>query len=113
MPLDVRRAYCAPYDSWANRIAVLRFVQDIPLAPSDPSYSVISETENGLGCFRETPMLICWGERDFVFDRDYLNEWIRRFPRATVRRFPDAGHYVLEDAAEEMIPLIRDFLTRT
>ena len=32
---DVRDAYLAPYDSWANRIAVLRFVQDIPLRPGD------------------------------------------------------------------------------
>ena len=26
------RAYVAPYDSWAHRMAILRFVQDIPLA---------------------------------------------------------------------------------
>jgi haloalkane dehalogenase len=55
-------------------------------------------------------MLICWGEKDFVFDRDFLDEWIRRFPEAQVQRFPDAGHYVLEDAAEEIIPLVQDFL---
>ena len=32
MPAAVRRAYLAPYDSWANRISTSRFVQDIPLA---------------------------------------------------------------------------------
>ncbi len=31
MPRDLRRAYVYPYDSWAHRIAILRFVQDIPL----------------------------------------------------------------------------------
>ena len=29
------QAYVAPYDSWNNRIAMLRFVQDIPLHPGD------------------------------------------------------------------------------
>ncbi len=33
---DLRDAYVAPYDSWANRIATLRFVQDIPLAARRP-----------------------------------------------------------------------------
>ena len=45
-------------------------------------------------------MLICWGERDFVFDHHFLAEWRRRFPEAEVHRFPDAGHYVLEDAGD-------------
>ena len=28
---EIRKAYTGPYDSWDNRIATLRFVQDIPL----------------------------------------------------------------------------------
>lgn len=112
MPTDARQGYLAPYDSWANRIGVLRFVQDIPLQPSDPSYATVSEVEARLEQFRETPMLIGWGERDFVFDVDFLHEWTRRFPQAETHRFPDAGHYILEDAGEEMIPLVRQFLER-
>ncbi|MEO7477907.1 MAG: alpha/beta fold hydrolase, partial [Lysobacteraceae bacterium] len=38
-----RRAYLAPFDSWANRIATLRFVQDIPLSPSDAAWSLVEE----------------------------------------------------------------------
>jgi haloalkane dehalogenase len=106
----VRDGYLAPYDSWQNRIAVLRFVQDIPLHPGDPSYDVLREVEDGLHRFRGVPMLICWGEKDFVFDRHFLDEWRRRFPEAEVHRFPDAGHYVLEDAGAEIVPLVRRFL---
>ena len=62
--------------------------------------------------FRDVPMLICWGEQDFVFDRHFLAEWRRRFPQAEVHRFADAGHYVLEDAGEQIIALVRDFLKR-
>ena len=110
LPAAVREAYLAPHDSWANRISVLRFVQDIPLAPADPSYPVVAAVEEGLARFRDTPMLICWGDRDFVFDHHFLAGWQRHFPDAEVRRFPDAGHYVLEDAGEEIIPLVSQFL---
>jgi cis-3-alkyl-4-acyloxetan-2-one decarboxylase len=107
---EVRRAYTAPYDSWANRIATLRFVQDIPLAPHDPSFALVRETAGRLESLRSRPMLICWGERDFVFGRHFLDEWIKRFPSAEVHRFHDAGHYVMEDAADRIVPLVRSFL---
>ena len=106
---DVRDAYLAPYDSWGNRAAVLRFVQDIPLAPDDPGYDLISGVAAGLEKFQQTPAMICWGEKDFIFDKDYLREWEKRMPNAAVHRFPDCGHYVLEDATEEILSLVRSF----
>jgi len=110
MPAEVRRGYLAPYDSWANRVAVLRFVQTIPLRPGDPGYDLVTEVQEGLHRFEGIPMLIGWGMRDFVFDRHFLAEWERRFPRAEVHRFEDAGHYVLEDAGDRIIPLVQNFL---
>lgn len=106
----IRRGYLYPYDSWHNRVAVHRFVQDIPLEPGDPSYAVVTEVEEGLGRFRDVPMLLLWGEKDFVFDRHFLKGWMERFPGAKVHSFPQAGHYVLEDEAEAIIPLVEEFL---
>ena len=113
MPKELRHAYRLPYDSWQNRIATLRFVQDIPLSPGDRSYELVSAGGRESSSFRDLPMLIFWGEKDFVFDRHFLAEWKRRFPKAEVHSFADAGHYILEDAAEEVIPLITSFLGRT
>jgi len=62
--------------------------------------------------FRNLPVLICWGDKDFVFDKHFLEEWTNIFPHAEVHRFPDCGHYVLEDATEEIIKLIQYFLIR-
>jgi haloalkane dehalogenase len=110
MPRGVRAAYLAPYDSWAHRIAVLRFVQDIPLGPGDRGFDLVTEVQSRLHELAGVPMLIAWGMKDFVFDAHFLDEWVRRFPAAEVHRFDEAGHYVLEDEAERIIPLVRAFL---
>jgi haloalkane dehalogenase len=108
----VKRAYLAPYDSWGNRIAVQRFVEDIPLKPGDRSWATVHEVSQKLEQFKAVPLLICWGRKDFVFDDAFLGEWRRRLPHADVHVFEDAGHYVLEDAHEEIVPLMRDFLAK-
>ncbi len=110
VPDEVRRAYRAPYDSWANRIATLRFVQDIPLKPGDRGYELISEVDAKLELFAETPALICWGAKDFVFDDHFLAGWQERWPHAQVNRYEDAGHYVMEDAADRIVPAVEEFL---
>lgn len=107
----VRRGLLSPYNSWANRIATLKFVEDIPLSPGDPSYNLARFADVNLHLLSNLPTLICWGMHDFVFDQDYLSEWQRRFTKAEVHRFEDAGHYLLEDAAEKVIPLVESFLT--
>ena len=56
------------------------------------------------------PKLICWGEHDFAFPLVFLAEWKRRFPDAEVHQFPDAGHYILEDIPQKVIPLTKNFL---
>jgi len=110
MPKAVAAGYLEPYDSWAHRIAVHRFVQDIPLEPTDRAYAIVQDTADSLPGLADKPMLIGWGLRDFVFDHRFLGEWVRRFPKADVHRFEDCGHFVLEDAGEELIELVRDFV---
>ncbi|MDJ0668678.1 MAG: alpha/beta fold hydrolase [Desulfobacterales bacterium] len=106
---DVRRGLVAPYDSPPNRIATLKFVQDIPLGPHDPSYALVASVDADLARLASIPMLILWGLHDFVFDRDYLAEWQRRFPQAEVHTFPTAGHYLLEDEPQAVGAIVRQF----
>lgn len=107
---EIRAQYLAPYDSWEHRLAVLRFVEDIPLAPGDPSYDTVQQVEARLSLLSDIPMLICWGDLDFIFDAHFLAEWQKRFPKATLHRFANAGHLVLEDAGEEIRGLVHSFL---
>jgi pimeloyl-ACP methyl ester carboxylesterase len=109
----VRRGYLAPYGSWRDRVAVLRFVQDIPLSPTHPSYGTLLSIEESLPRFRDRPMLLVWGEQDWCFTTEFLDEFQRRFPAAETLRLPDAGHYVFEDAPEPILARIQDFLARS
>lgn len=112
MTAKVRTGYLAPYDSYANRIANLRFVQDIPMTSEIPSYSVVQSIQSKLDRFRDHPVLIVWGKQDFCFDDHFLSRWKEYFPSAEVHEVPDAGHYVVEDAHERIIPWMEKFLAR-
>lgn len=114
MTREVRAGYLSPYGNWRDRIAIYRFVQDIPVTASHPTRATVDSIDRELGTFRDHPMLILWGARDFVFTvRDFLAGWQARFPHAEVHIFDDAGHYVVEDAYERILPLVEQFLGRT
>tara|TARA_R110001583_G_scaffold112917_3_gene263101 strand:+ start:39642 stop:40529 length:888 start_codon:yes stop_codon:yes gene_type:complete len=110
MPRDVRAAYVMPFNSWKNRISTLRFVQDIPLYEGDKSYQLVSDISQSLEQFKQLPTIICWGLKDFVFDKHFLEIWKEKLPQAQVHAFEDCGHYILEDASDEVIPLIEQFM---
>ncbi|MFB1014213.1 MAG: alpha/beta fold hydrolase [Alteromonadaceae bacterium] len=110
MTKEIRQAYVAPFNSWKNRISTLRFIQDIPLKPHDRNYQLVSDIEKCLPHFTKLPMMICWGLKDFVFDQHFLAVWQEKFPQAQVHTFEDCGHYILEDASEEVVPLVTNFV---
>lgn len=111
LPAAVRAGYLAPYDSWENRVAVHRFVRDIPLEANHPTRLTIDAIDAGLAQLADRPMRIYWGDQDFCFTtRHFLPEWQQRFPDAEVEIFEDAGHYVFEDAHERILPTLVPFL---
>ncbi len=110
---DVKRGYLLPYPTYRSRVAVHRFVQDIPTSRAHRTYEVVAAIDRGLEQLCDHPMIIFWGEQDFCFTTDYLEGWIRRFPQAEVHLFTDAGHLVVEDAHERILPLLQEFIAKT
>ncbi len=107
---EIKDGLLLPYDSWENRVAILRFVQDIPMTPRHPTWKLMQDIEAALPQFKNRKMMICWGMKDWCFDKSFLRTWREKFPDAEVNEFADAGHYVLEDAWEQIAPKISAFL---
>ena len=65
------------------------------------------------GYFRthQPRFLAIWGKNDPFFLPPGAEAFKRDIPQATVR-FLDTGHFALEDKADELVPLMRDFLAR-
>lgn len=113
-PLDAetKKGFLEPYNSWQNRQAIYEFVKDIPLKEGDPSYPTLKKTADNLSLLEEKPCLFLWGRKDFVFDDSILREWQRRWPQAEYKVFENAGHYVIEDAFDEIVPAVEHFFKK-
>lgn len=111
---ETAAAYLAPYNSWKNRVAIYRFVEDIPMNVGHRSYSTLVKIEQQLPFIRDalTPLLILWGGKDFCFNDHFYEGWKRRFPKAESHYFGDGGHYILEDKFREIEPIIQSFFSR-
>ena len=68
--------------------------------------------EDNLKQFKGLPILIIWGSEDFCFNIKFLNKWRELFPAAKVHEVCNAGHLVVEDASDEIIPWIEEFLKK-
>lgn len=114
MQKEIAAAYVKPYSSWRNRIGVHEFVKDIPMKPGHRSYQTLVDIEHYVDELVQEPppMAIIWGGKDFCFNRSFYDEWRRRFPTAENHYFDNYGHYILEDGAGRVEPIIGKFLSR-
>ncbi len=113
---SIASTYLKPYNSWKNRIAVHRFVKDIPLNSFHPSYATLEKVERGLEKIKDLqiPLLIIWGGKDFCFNDFFYKEWCERFPDAETHYFENGGHYIIEDEWESIKPIfLRYFVTES
>ncbi len=108
---QARAGLLAPYSNAHDRLATLRFVEDIPLSAKHPSWNRLVQVEEKLPLLAKTPMLLLWGDADFCFTPEFRATWQRHFPHAQVHAWNDVGHYVMEDAAERVLPLVERFLS--
>jgi haloalkane dehalogenase len=118
---SVAAGYLAPYISWANRRAVYGFVRDIPSPRRRVSPKLATESRRDSATWLETiegqlpsladrSALLIWGMRDWCFRPDCLDRFIEAWPQAEVHRLADVGHWVVEDAPEETLSIVKRFL---
>lgn len=110
LPTEVAAGLLAPYSNWANRIAIDQFVQDIPRTAAHRTWGLLEKVEAGLASLEQLPKALIWGMQDWCFRPDCLAKFIEHWPNAEVHRLADAGHYVLEDAPDQVGNIIARFL---
>jgi len=108
----VRAGLLAPYDNWENRVAIHQFVADIPASKRHPTWQTLADIESGLPTLDDRPIMAIWGMQDWCFTPACLDRFLAVFPDAEVHRLVDAGHYVIEDAHERIVPLVERFVTK-
>lgn len=86
-----------------SRVATFACVQEIKNA--GPFWNAQWEKVDRL---RSIPTLLCWGMKDRFFPPDLLERWREALPHAMVRTFPRSGHFVHEEATEELVSAMRD-----
>lgn len=108
---EARQGLTAPYRRRDGRLAVARFVADIPLSPKHPSYELLRQIDQKLaGALAVKPLALAWGLRDFVFNRTVFMDWRARFPQAPTLVLPEAGHYLMEDEPKKVVGFVSQFI---
>ncbi len=111
---SVRRAYLAPHRTWSSRTAILIFPREIPVTPDAHLSPFLAGVEERMHRLKDRPVFIAWAMRDPVFTPKFIDlYWKRTFPNAEVMPLTDAGHYLQEDAYEEILPALLHFLEST
>jgi haloalkane dehalogenase len=110
LPSDVEAGYLAPYCNWQRRQAVYDFVADIPASPSHPTWKDLEQLERNLPQLADRPIQLIWGMADWCFRPECLARFETIWPRAQIHRLAGVGHWVVEDACDEVIALINQFL---
>jgi pimeloyl-ACP methyl ester carboxylesterase len=107
---EVLDAYRAPFPTPESRLAMLCWSRDIPVSETDPSYAEMKCIEHDLPRFANIPILLLWGMKDPVLSEPVLRMWQRIYPDATTHEIDDASHFLQEDAPEQIVYWIKEFL---
>lgn len=106
----VYRAYTAPYSSAELRTGIRDFVEDIPIEDTHETFDRLADVATGLAALQHVPALLLWGAKDPVFSDAFLHDLIQRLPHASVHRYPNAGHQIIEDT--DAVDVIGTWITQ-
>lgn len=67
----------------------------------------LAEVEQGLGALRDRPALIVWPTKDIAFRVPERERWEELFADHETVMLEGAGHYIQEDAPDEIVAAIR------
>ena len=106
----VLRAYNAPFPSDEYYIGVLAWPKDIPVGEDHPSAKAMMHIRNNLDRLSDKDKILIWGMKDPIFPKWMTEWWNKIYPGIETHKIVSASHFLQEDAPEEIIALITQFL---
>jgi haloalkane dehalogenase len=104
LPKAVMDAYRGPFPSPESRRPVHIFPREIL-----GSRPFLAELERGLPAVADKPALLVWPTKDVAFKDPERRRWEALFPNHRTVLLEGAGHYIQEDAPEEIVAAIREW----
>lgn len=113
LPEAIAAGLNSPYDSWPNRVGIKNFVFDIPSNKDHKTWAVLAKLEKNLAILADKPIQLIWGMQDWCFRAECLEKFQQIFESARVKKIESAGHYVVEDATDEVAQTMEKFFNET
>lgn len=104
LPEAVMDAYRGPFPTPASRRATAVFPREIL-----DSRPFLAELERRLPELSDRPALLVWPTKDVAFRDPERRRWEALFPNHRTVLLDGAGHYIQEDAADEIVAAIRSW----
>jgi haloalkane dehalogenase len=102
----IHNHYIKALDKPAHRMAQFAYVK--AMLQSQAFYQSLWDARAKI---ENTPMLIMWGMKDRFFPADILlNRWKQAFPSAIVKEISHAGHFLQDEAPDDIITEMEKFL---
>src|SRR5205823_10654121 len=107
---EVAAAYDAPFPVPESKAGILAFPEHVPAEPEHPNTAPLMAIREALRSW-EKPALVLFGDSDPIFAPEVADAIARLIPGALPAEIvPNAGHFVQEDAGEEVAARIVEFL---
>ena len=107
---DAVAAYDAPFPAPESKAGVLAFPEQVPTEPEHPNTAPLMAIREALASW-EKPVLVLFGDSDPIFRPEVADSISRLIPGALPPEIvPNAGHFVQEDAGEEVAARIVEFV---
>ncbi|OFZ19198.1 MAG: hypothetical protein A2X94_11285 [Bdellovibrionales bacterium GWB1_55_8] len=106
---DIIRQYKMPHPTAASRAGIAAFVKMIPTRASDETARLIHEIAQVLSRW-EVPILVLWSDKDPVFPLHEGMALADHLPISQFQQLQNAGHFLQEDAGEEIAREVIQFL---
>ena len=105
----MKQAYTAPFPTPESNKGAKAFPLDIPKGSNHISSKIMQEIRDNLNLLEKIPKILIWGMQDRIFPPKILQLWQEIYPGTPSYEIQNAGHFLQEDAPEEIIAIIKKF----